>query len=628
MLNLSPSFRSKAIRYLLRVAFYGSLLAFSLWFAFELRMMDAPDETDALLRKTRVAYIWWVVPFKLMLLYVAGQFHGVLFYFRMPDAVRIVTALGLGSVFILFSAHWSDDPVHRIPRSIALIDLNFALLTVCGGRLALRYARERLLRDESGSTGREPVRIAIMGAGDAGAQLCAELLAKPVLGLRPVAFYDDARDKHGMEIHGIPVRGDAAALIADAKLIGFTEVALAMPSAAVRRTREIHDQVTHAGLGMRLVPSLTELASGRIQATDLRPVQIEDLLGRDSVKLDDAGIAAMIADRVVMVTGGGGSIGSEICRQVCRRSPSRLIIVEQCEVLIYQIEQELITAGFGGIVTAVVADVTDAARIESVFSKYKPAIVLHAAAHKHVPLMEQQPSEAVKNNSLGTLCVVEAASRHGAERFTLISTDKAINPTNAMGASKRLAEIGLQSYSRRPGNTTKFMAVRFGNVLGSSGSVIPLFRKQIAAGGPVTVTHPDMTRYFMTIPEAVGLVLQATTLGEGGEIFVLDMGEPMKIVDLATELITLSGLRPGIDIEIKYTGLRPGEKLFEELKHTGEEYAETKHPRIARFKCEPLPYGQLDGFVARLRDITGIVERDRAKRAMHDLVPEYSPYLD
>lgn len=615
-------------RVLLRALFYGGLCSLAFWFAYELRLMDSVDvETADGMRRARLMQLAWVIPVKLLLIYAVGQFHGLLFYFRLPDAVRLVGALGVAGLFLFFSGKMTENPHNIIPRSVALVDFNLAVLALCGGRLALRLARERIIGQTHGPVA-EPVRVAIMGAGDAGAQLCAELLSKPVLGLRPVVFFDDNPTKHGLEVHGVPVVGKPETMAPARKRHHFDEIVMAIPSAAVRRIRDVHTLASEQGLKMRVVPSLSELASGRVRATDLRPVEISDLLGRESVPLDDAGITGLITAHTVLVTGAGGSIGSEICRQVCRRSPARLILVEQCEVLLYRIEQELGLAGYTGIVTPIVADVTDAARIDAVFAKYKPEFVLHAAAHKHVPLMESQPGEAVKNNTLGTYTVAETASRHGVARFTLISTDKAINPTNAMGASKRLAEISLQSLATRPGNTTRFIAVRFGNVLGSSGSVIPLFKKQIAAGGPVTVTHPDMTRYFMTIPEAVGLVLQATTLGEGGEIFVLDMGEPMKITELAKQLITLSGLRPEVDIEIKFTGLRPGEKLFEELQHAGESFADTKHARIFRFISKPLPSEELPAFLDRLRDITRIEERDRAKLAIKALVPEYVPFME
>ena len=336
----------------------------------------------------------------------------------------------------------------------------------------------------------------------------------------------------------------------------------------------------------------------------------------------------MICGKTVLVTGAGGSIGSEICRQVARCAPARLLLVEQCEVLMFQIEQDLISLGFKDCIVPIIADILDVQRMEGVFDKYHPDIVFHAAAHKHVPLMERQPGEALKNNSLGSIGLFEIVSKYGAEACVLISTDKAINPTNAMGASKRLAEIMLQSFARTPENRTRFMAVRFGNVLGSSGSVIPTFKKQIEKGGPLTVTSAEIKRYFMTIPEAVGLVLQTATIGKNGNIYVLDMGKPVKIIDVARHLIRLSGLRPDIDIEIKITGLRPGEKLFEELKSTGEDYEPSGHPRIARFKCEPLPpekLGELKDFLAK---IARHPVRNEIKKAIKTVVPEYTPFLD
>jgi FlaA1/EpsC-like NDP-sugar epimerase len=335
----------------------------------------------------------------------------------------------------------------------------------------------------------------------------------------------------------------------------------------------------------------------------------------------------MVGGRTVLVTGAGGSIGQEICRQVALRGPARLIMVDQCEALLYQAEQDLIALGAGAVITPLVADVTDEARMREIFAATRPSLVLHAAAHKHVPMMEPQPGEALKNNTLGTALVAALASEHQVERFVLISTDKAINPTNVMGASKRLAEMVVQSMQGRPGNVTRFVAVRFGNVLGSSGSVIPLFRKQIAAGGPVTVTHPDVKRYFMTIPEAVGLVLQSATQGEGGDILVLEMGQPMKIVDVARQLIELSGFRPDVDIEVKFVGLRPGEKLVEELQHHGEQYRTTAHARIFRFVAQGSRYEGLAGLLA---DVRALVPQEKAacKQGLKRLVPEYVPYVE
>ena len=408
---------------------------------------------------------------------------------------------------------------------------------------------------------------------------------------------------------------------------GVTEVILALPAQSAKRIREISALAVASGLRVLVVPSLTELAGGRVRATDLRPVSVEDLLGRSPAQLDDTAIEAMITGRTVLVTGAGGSIGQEICRQVALRHPGRLIMLDQCEALLYQAEQDLIAAGGGALICPVVADVTDELRMRKVFAQHRPALVLHAAAHKHVPMMEPQPGEALKNNTLGTALVAALASEFAVTRFVLISTDKAINPTNVMGASKRLAEMVVQSMQGRPGNVTQFVAVRFGNVLGSSGSVIPIFRKQIAAGGPVTVTHPEVKRYFMTIPEAVGLVLQSATQGEGGDILVLEMGQPLKIIDVARQLIELSGFRPDIDIEIKIVGLRPGEKLVEELQHHGEQYRTTKHERIFRFVAAGTPYDALEGLLSDIRTLLP-QEKSVCKQGLKRLVPEYVPYLD
>jgi nucleoside-diphosphate-sugar epimerase len=326
------------------------------------------------------------------------------------------------------------------------------------------------------------------------------------------------------------------------------------------------------------------------------------------------------------VTGAGGSIGSEIARQVAQRNPQKLIILDQCEVLLYSIEQELITRGYAGMIFPLVADVADSVRMDDIFKRFKPDLVLHAAAHKHVPMMESQPGEALKNNTLGTTCVASLASQYNVKKFILISTDKAVNPTNIMGASKRLAEIVVQSMQQKPGNQTRFIAVRFGNVLGSSGSVIPLFQKQIKDGGPVTVTHPEVTRYFMTIPEAVGLVLQSACQGNGGDILVLEMGKPQKVIDVARQLIELSGLKPDIDIEIKIIGLRPGEKMFEELQHTREEYSPTNNNRIFRFTGPVLDYAQLSPI---LKEIDSLIlkENEACKKGVQKLIPEYNPQL-
>ena len=628
----SPAVRS-LLRHLLLAAGHATLLTAAFWYAYKLRFFDISLEladsrvADYILQRERL--LPWVVGLKVALLWAIGHFRGFIAFFRLRDGIQLAGALlvstGLLLAYSLVSRDLLSGAPPAPPRGVILIDFNLSMMLLFGVRVMIRAAVER--RATRAERGRAVERVAILGAGSAGAQLAAELLHRRGHGLEPVCFLDDNPTKLGLEVHGIPVVGSPSSLPALRDRHRFTKVILALPSASVRRVREVNDACAKLGLTTLAVPSLRELATGRVRAADLREVSLEDLLGRDPAKLDDAGIAAILADKVVLVTGAGGSIGSEIARQVAARCPSRLLILDQCEVLLYQIEQDLISRGYGASVTPLVADVTDPERMAAVFEKYKPQVVLHAAAHKHVPMMESQPGEALKNNALGTETVARLASEHGADRFVLISTDKAINPTNAMGASKRLAEIAIQSLQSRPGNRTRLMAVRFGNVLGSSGSVIPLFRRQIAAGGPVTVTHPDVTRYFMTIPEAVGLVLQSAALGEGGEIFVLDMGEPMRIIDVARELIRLSGLRPDVDIEIRITGLRPGEKLFEELQHKGEAFAPTAHPRITRFLSQPMAWEDLAAFLSRVRELVH-ADRDRCKMGIKALVPEYAPYLE
>jgi FlaA1/EpsC-like NDP-sugar epimerase len=612
---------------------YGTLIAVAFWFSYDLRFytpyQEEADERLTWLIGQRAAILPWVMGLKLILLWVFGQFRGILHYFRLRDAARLAAALFLATAILLalsLSGGEVEGAPRAVPRGVILIDFNLSLLLLVGFRVLLRVGAERL-KEKGAAVPGSVERVAIVGAGSAGAQLVSELVHRRGHGIRPVCFLDDDPAKHGLEIHGVPVVGSPDQMSLFRDRLNLTEVILALPSASIRRIREVTQICGQLGLRTLVVPSLRELATGRVRASDIRPVSLEDLLGREPARLDHASIDAMVEGKVVLVTGAGGSIGSEIARQVAARRPARLLVLDQCENLLYLIEQDLVELGFGALITPLVADVTDRPRMAAIFEKYRPELVLHAAAHKHVPMMESQPGEAIKNNCLGTDTVAQLAAEHGAERFVLVSTDKAINPTNAMGASKRLAEIVVQCRQNQPSNRTRFMAVRFGNVLGSSGSVIPLFRRQIAAGGPVTVTHPDVRRYFMTIPEAVGLVLQSAALGDGGEIFVLDMGESLRILDVARDLVRLSGLRPDIDIEIRITGLRPGEKLFEELRHVGEEFSPTAHPRITRFLSRPLPFGELDGLLARVRELA-CADRDSCKLGISELVPEYTPYRE
>jgi FlaA1/EpsC-like NDP-sugar epimerase len=409
--------------------------------------------------------------------------------------------------------------------------------------------------------------------------------------------------------------------------LDIREAIIAMPSAPAKRVGEIVRILRQTRLQCKTIPSLDQLALGQVRVSQLRNVEIQDLLGRERVELETENIRVVLQDRVVLVTGAGGSIGSELCRQIATYQPKHLLLVDRSEPNVFQIEQELIGLEHGRRIVPLVGDILDRARMNQILHTFHPQVIFHAAAHKHVPMMEFQPGEAVKNNSLGTAQLADMAQEFGVDRFILISSDKAINPTSVMGATKRLAEMYIQALHATHPDRTKFMAVRFGNVLGSSGSVIPLFHKQIAEGGPVKVTHPEMTRYFMTIPEASMLVLQSAAQGTGGEIFVLDMGKPVKIVDLARQMIELSGLKPEEDIQIEFIGIRPGEKLFEELTHTGENFVPTTHPKICRFISPPVDLAGMRETLRRLSGHLHEVGADQLKLLLREVVPDYAPYV-
>jgi FlaA1/EpsC-like NDP-sugar epimerase len=468
--------------------------------------------------------------------------------------------------------------VWRVPLSVTLVDAVLAF----GGVVALRVARrayfERYEQHHTLPGGRVRKPVLFVGAGRAGIMAAREVQNTNELDIEVRGFVDDDPMKQGSVIHGVKVLGTTAALPTLVREHGIDHVVITIaraPRGSMRRIIEICEQ---NDIRARVIPGLFELLDGKVQVNRIRDVDIEDLLGRDPVQLDPRDVSAFLENKVVLITGAGGSIGGELCRQVVRFGPKALVLVEQAENALFLIHKELQALAPDVHIVPVIADIVDVTRMEHVLSQHKPHAIFHAAAHKHVPMMEENPGEAVKNNVFGTRGLVDLADKHEVERFVMISTDKAVNPTSVMGATKRTAELYLQAKART--SRTRFVAVRFGNVLGSNGSVVPLFKEQIARGGPVKVTHPDMKRYFMTIPEASQLVLQAGTMGHGGEIFILDMGEPVKIVDLARDLISLSGLRPGVDIQIEFIGLRPGEKLFEELSVADENADTTRHPKI------------------------------------------------
>jgi FlaA1/EpsC-like NDP-sugar epimerase len=502
-------------------------------------------------------------------------------------------------------------------EGVIMLDLLTTIMLLGGLRMIVRLYHEEFFSEAKGPAS----KFLIIGAGNAGEALLRELVRRKDVQYDVAGFVDDDPAKQGMSIHGITVLGTVEQLPKICQKHNIDEIAIALPSATHKQLRKVVQICQGTKIRFRTVPSITDIASGKFKVSQIRDVDINDLLGRDVVHLDTELIEQFLKDKVILVTGAGGSIGSEMARQVCAFSPRKLLLVEQAENPLFFIDREL-TERFADVTTqAVICDITDKQRLEHIFSEYKPEVVIHAAAHKHVPLMETNPGEAVKNNIVGTRNIADVADAFSVKNFVMISTDKAVNPTSVMGSSKRIAEMYIQDLNST--SKTDFVTVRFGNVLGSNGSVVPIFKKQIAAGGPVTVTHPEMRRYFMTIPEASQLVLQAAAMGQGGEIFVLDMGEPVKIVDLATELITLSGFRPGEDIEIAYTGARLGEKLFEELSIEGEDMLATKHPKIHIWKNIPKDRQTLRNEIGKLVDIAQSQDYDKIVKVLKELIPEY-----
>lgn len=608
-------------RRVLLIVLASGVLVVCRWLAYQVRFDFAvPIEYQEQL----ASQFFLSVGVQLCWLLVFRQFSGIYKYFSLPELRRLAYAMFF-SGYTLFAFHYLN-PEYSPPRGVILLQCMMGFLGLGAMRTGWRLASERWLSRRTRHCLRER-KVAIIGAGDAGADLVRELYARPNLGLVPVAFFDDDKGKWGSEIHGIRVIGSPAELPRRKEELGLEEAVIAMPSAPARRIGEVVGLLQKAGLKYVTVPSVDQLTSGAVHISQLRPVNIEDLLGREAIDLRLEEIGNITKERTVLVTGAGGSIGSELCRQIASFHPSRLVLLDQSEVQLFQIEQQLIEMGYGEIIIPVIADILDQARMECVLRRFRPAAIYHAAAHKHVSMMEKQPGEAIKNNALATAGLIELSAEYDVDRFVMISTDKAVNPTNVMGATKRLAEVFLQSFAHEHGGRTKFAAVRFGNVLGSSGSVVPIFERQIAAGGPITVTDPGVVRYFMSIPEAVGLVLQSSAQGEGGEIFVLDMGKPVKIAELARQMIRLSGLEPDRDIEIKFIGLRPGEKLYEELHHLHANCTSTRHARILRLTSEPVALSKVRGQLTWLRKQLHTASPYDLKTMLHAIMPEYTPSL-
>ncbi|NCO92114.1 MAG: polysaccharide biosynthesis protein [Armatimonadetes bacterium] len=535
------------------------------------------------------------------------------------------TLLGAGALLIY--QYMIDRST--FPRPVLILVWLLSMILVGAARVCLRLVNTQVLlshhRRRAGGVPRKRTRLLVVGAGELGAELVKRLLQHPEFGYEICGFVDDDLATHGTHVYGLRVLGSTLQLRFWLDELDIDEVIIAVPEWARETIRCILDECARTGVTAKTVPSTRQLLNGSWDLHDIRKVDVEDLLRREPVRVDCSEIETYLGGQTVLVTGAGGSIGSELCRQVLQFGPKQLIALDHEETSIFDLGQELGANETDTAVTCVVADVRDLDRLEGVFSRFAPGIVFHAAAYKHVPVMEANPAESIRNNIHGTRVVAEAADRHGTARFILVSTDKAVNPTSVMGATKRAAELLIQLLNST--SSTKFMSVRFGNVLDSRGSVVPIFRRQIEHGGPVTVTDPDMERYFMTIPEAVQLVLQAGALGEGGEIFVLDMGERVKIVDLARDLIRLCGYEPDRDIRIEFVGTRPGEKLREELQTEGEDYAHTRHSKI--FVAKPENGIEAEAFRRALDElcelaVNGVV-REQLAGGLRQIVPNYQP---
>jgi FlaA1/EpsC-like NDP-sugar epimerase len=573
--------------------------------------------------------LWIAVFTKMIVFLMAGMDRGGWRFAGIADMMKIFYGnLGASALFTLTTYLMVGV---RFPRSIYIIDWILCFVLTAGLRFAVRVHHENASKDSTRSGLKNAV---IYGAGAEAATLVREIRANTSLNYNILGMLDDDPEKWGTTVNGVQVigRGRDAALVVHrfaARGRAVDEIIIAMSSATGRQMQEALANCRSSGVAIKTIPSVGELLAGKVLTSQIRDVSVNDLLGREPVELDRTLISESIRGKTVLVTGAAGSIGSEICRQVARYQPKQIIGLERAESDLYRLELEMKDRAPEVEFVPQIGDIRDRAAMEHVIRKHSVDSIFHAAAYKHVPMMEAHVVEAIENNVFGTQVVVEAAFRCGVGSFLMISSDKAVNPTNIMGATKRVAELIVSSMGNTPANgrapRTKFVSVRFGNVLGSNGSVVPLFKNQIAAGGPVTVTHPEIRRYFMTIPEAVELVLQASTMGHGSEIFVLDMGEPVKIVDLAKNMIRLSGREPDVDIEIRYTGLRPGEKLFEELNIDGENILPTFHQKIKIFRNGNLDSREIEEGLVRLAE--ALVRRDEigAVRELARLVPEYTP---
>ena len=603
----------KAVRYRWWVLLHDLLMIPAAWMgAYWLRynLSEIPEE----FLHEAVYMLPYVIPAQGLALLAFGAHRGVWRFTSLPDLVQLLKAIATGTVLVAVVL-FLNTRLEFVPRSVFFLYALLLISALCGSRIAYRWAK-----DQQFSTHTEKKAL-IVGAGAAGEQVVRDLRRNLPRVYEPIAFLDDAPAKLGKEVQGVRVVAGCDALGELCERWGIDLVLIAVPSATDKQMQRIVALCEQTGVEYRTLPTVHDVVSGHVGIKDLREVRIDDLLGRDPVSLDWKRIRSVLKDKKILVTGAGGSIGSELCRQLAGVKPAQLLLLEQSEFNLYSIEQEL-CAGFPELpVVVALGDICDRVAVAGMLRRYRPQIVFHAAAYKHVPMLEGQIREAVKNNVLGSRVVAEESDRAGCETFVLISTDKAVNPTSLMGACKRVAEIYCQALDSV--SETRFVTVRFGNVLGSAGSVVPLFRRQIESGGPVTVTHPEITRYFMTIPEATQLILEASTAGHGGEIFVLDMGEPIKVAFLAEQMIKLSGKSPGNDIDIVYTGLRPGEKIHEELFYPNESHCPTQHEKILLANSSEVEWKVVAPIIQRLEEAVTQDDEVALLSLVTHLVPKF-----
>jgi FlaA1/EpsC-like NDP-sugar epimerase len=613
------------IRFTLTPVYWFGVTGVSYWVAWLLRFEFSIPERE--LGTFRDGLTVALIAKGVVFFVVGMRLEGWLRYSGFSDLVNLVRANLLAWAFAFLAVYSLIGTA--FPRSVCCLDLLLSILASGGVRFAARWFHETCVGRRPGNSQRG---LLIYGAGVAGLTLAREIRGNPALGFRVVGFLDDDERKHGVKLLGWPVFGsgqDAVAVVKSCceRRMPVDEIVVAMAAASGKQLRAAVQRGRAAGVQCRIVPGLGELISGKMHVGNMREISVTDLLGREPVQLDREKIRRVITGRSVLVTGAAGSIGSELCNQLPQHSPRQLVAVDQAESELFRLESDLRARYPGLSLTPEIADIRDPRRMEEIIEQYAVESIFHAAAYKHVPVMERNICEAVRNNIVGTWNVAQAAWRANVQRFLLISTDKAVNPSSVMGLTKRVAEL-LVTASRPAvgrGQATRFVCVRFGNVLVSNGSVVPIFQKQIAAGGPVTVTHPDMRRYFMTVEEAVQLVLEASAIGKGSEIFLLDMGKPVRIVELARKMITLAGLVPDEDIEIRFVGLRPGEKMFEELRFAGENLVPTASPKMRAFQGRQLAFDELVPWMAELQHLLWRRDGDAVLKHVRILVPEYQP---